>query len=227
MNIVGSKSLTTILHAIAQSFLIPVIVFLLLMVLFIFMEFGNFIAEWQKRKENKKNELMEVFCQVQDEVWKKNNLCQVVEKSGLPKRQKNVLLDYIEKKDIDVSSKKALAIDILDQEESRIKKILDKTDLITKLGPVLGLMGTLIPLGPGLGQLGQGDVAGLSESMIIAFDTTVVGVAAGALASIISKVRKRWYQKDLNRMEVLLELIDGGEEIDQETEKKNVRRGGN
>ncbi|WP_129599039.1 MotA/TolQ/ExbB proton channel family protein [Anaerophilus nitritogenes] len=227
MNIVGSQWLTTILHAIAQSFLIPVILGLLFMVLFIFMEFGHFIAERQKRKEYKKNELVEVFCHVQDEVWKKNNLCQVVEQSGLSKRQKDILLNYIEKKNIDQSAKKALAIDILDQEESRIKKILDKTDLITKLGPVLGLMGTLIPLGPGLGQLGQGDVAGLSESMIIAFDTTVVGVAAGALASMISKVRKRWYQKDLNRMEVLLELIDGGEEVAQETEKKNVRRGGN
>ncbi|TCO76929.1 MotA/TolQ/ExbB proton channel family protein [Marinisporobacter balticus] len=227
MNIPCSEALTTILHAIAQSFLIPVIVGLLLMVIFIFLELGHFIGERQKRKENKKTELVEVFCQVQDDVWKKNNLCQVVEKSGLSKRQKEIIFDYIEKANIDKYSRKALAIDILDQEEVRIKNILNKTDLITKIGPVLGLMGTLIPLGPGLGQLGQGDVAGLSESMIIAFDTTVVGVAVGAFASVISKIRRGWYQKDLNRMEVLLELIDGGEEVVEEQEKKNVRRTGN
>lgn len=98
-------------------------------------------------------------------------------------------------------------------------------DLLAKLGPVLGLMGTLIPLGPGLAALGQGDVQGLSKAVIIAFDTTVVGVAVGAVAAFVSKVRRRWYEQDLRHMELLLELVVGGENREiQEAEAGTVFR---
>ncbi|QEK12942.1 MotA/TolQ/ExbB proton channel family protein [Crassaminicella thermophila] len=229
MSIPGSEYLTIVLHAIAQSFLIPVVVGLLLMILIVFMELGNFIAERQKRKEAKQVDLVEIFSDVKENLpWQKNNIYQVIENNGLTQRQKDLIYDFMSKENIGKSSRKILARDILDQEEFRMKKTLDKTDLITKLGPVLGLMGTLIPLGPGLAHLGQGDVVGLSEAVIIAFDTTVVGVAVGAIASLISKIRRRWYEKDINRMEVLLELIEGDEEIVEQEEKKNtVRRTGN
>ena len=113
----------------------------------------------------------------------------------------------------------------IDKEEFRMRKALDKTELITRVAPVLGLMGTLIPLGPGLAMLGQGDITGLAESIIIAFDTTVVGIAIGAIASILSKMRRRWYQKDINELEVILELIEGSEIIgNEEAEKTNAGR---
>ncbi len=118
-----------------------------------------------------------------------------------------------------------MAQDILDREEFRFKQTLDKTDLLAKLSPVFGLMGTLIPLGPGLAALGQGDVRGLSEAVIIAFDTTVVGVAAGAVGALISRVRRRWYEQDLRYLELLLELVVGGESrAVQETEAGAVVR---
>lgn len=70
---------------------------------------------------------------------------------------------------------------------------------------MLGLMGTLIPLGPGIIALGQGDTYTLSTSLLMAFDTTVAGLACAAAALIISTIRKRWYRNYMSMLETLME----------------------
>lgn len=81
------------------------------------------------------------------------------------------------------------------------KKRIERADFLTRLAPMLGLMGTLIPLGPGLAALGEGDVKILSTAMSVAFDTTVLGLLAGMTGFIISRLRKRWYDQALTQME--------------------------
>lgn len=81
------------------------------------------------------------------------------------------------------------------------KKRIERADFITRLAPMLGLMGTLIPLGPGLAALGDGDVKILSTAMSVAFDTTVLGLLAGMSGFVISRLRRRWYDKALSLME--------------------------
>uniref|UniRef100_UPI004047A805 MotA/TolQ/ExbB proton channel family protein n=1 Tax=Aliarcobacter sp. TaxID=2321116 RepID=UPI004047A805 len=81
------------------------------------------------------------------------------------------------------------------------KKRIERADFITRLAPMLGLMGTLIPLGPGLAALGDGDVKILSTAMSVAFDTTVLGLLAGMTGFVISRLRRRWYDKALSLME--------------------------
>lgn len=81
------------------------------------------------------------------------------------------------------------------------KKRIERADFITRLAPMLGLMGTLIPLGPGLAALGDGDVKILSTAMSVAFDTTVLGLLSGMTGFVISRLRRRWYDKALNIME--------------------------
>ncbi|AGL00367.1 MotA/TolQ/ExbB proton channel family protein [Desulfoscipio gibsoniae] len=214
MNIPGSEYLTKILHATSQSLLIPVVLGLLLFLVIAFTELGTFVAEGKRRKANKSVNMMEVFHNVGNIApWQMKNLQQVIDSCSLLPRQKNLLTALLAKVNLSTEVKQLIARDILDQEEFRAKKVLGKTDLLAKLGPVIGLMGTLIPLGPGLAALGQGDVRGLSEAVIIAFDTTVAGIAVGAVAALISKVRRRWYEQDLSNMELLLELVVGGETL--------------
>ncbi len=81
------------------------------------------------------------------------------------------------------------------------KKRIERVDFITRLAPMLGLMGTLIPLGPGLAALGDGDVKILSTAMSVAFDTTVLGLLCGMIGFVIARLRRRWYDKALNLME--------------------------
>jgi biopolymer transport protein ExbB/TolQ len=66
---------------------------------------------------------------------------------------------------------------------------------------MLGLMATLISLGPGLTALSNGNLNLLAEAMLTAFDATVLGLAAGVVGFIIGRLRRRWYDEALGRWE--------------------------
>lgn len=85
--------------------------------------------------------------------------------------------------------------------ERRGRRRLDRADLIARIGPMLGLMGTLIPLGPGLAALGDGNVQILSVAMRVAFDTTVLGLLIGVFGFALGRLRRRWYDELLDDME--------------------------
>jgi biopolymer transport protein ExbB/TolQ len=78
---------------------------------------------------------------------------------------------------------------------------LERTRLLVRAGPALGLMGTLIPLSPALAGLAAGDVQELSENLRVAFSVTVIGLLIGAIAFAISLVRDRLYGQDLSDLE--------------------------
>lgn len=92
--------------------------------------------------------------------------------------------------------------------ESAIAKRLELTRVLVRLGPMLGLMGTLIPISPALIGLAKGDVATLSDNLVVAFSTTVVGLLIGGLAFVISAVRDRVYALDVSDIEYVLELVE-------------------
>jgi hypothetical protein len=78
---------------------------------------------------------------------------------------------------------------------------LERADLLARIPPMLGLMATIIPLGPGLAALGQGNPAQLASAVTIAFDATVLGLVAGIAGLVIGKLRRRWYEEVLEQME--------------------------
>jgi len=81
---------------------------------------------------------------------------------------------------------------------------LERVDLLSRAGPTLGLMGTLIPLGPGLTALGNGQLDMLATALSVAFDTTVVGLFVGLIAFIVAKLRRRWYDNTWRLLNVNL-----------------------
>jgi biopolymer transport protein ExbB/TolQ len=78
---------------------------------------------------------------------------------------------------------------------------LERTRILVRMGPALGLMGTLIPLSPALAGLADGDVATLTENLRVAFGVTVAGLLIGAIAFAISLVRDRLYAQDYSDVE--------------------------
>jgi len=92
--------------------------------------------------------------------------------------------------------------------ESAMAKVLERTRVLVRIGPMLGLMGTLIPISPALVGLAQGDVATLADNLVVAFSTTVVGLLIGGLAFVVSAVRDRLYALDVSDIEYVLELME-------------------
>lgn len=77
--------------------------------------------------------------------------------------------------------------------------------LLTRLCPMLGLMGTLIPMGPALVGLAAGDIASMAANMQVAFATTVVGVFGGGVGYLVHLIKKRWCVADVNTLQYILE----------------------
>jgi biopolymer transport protein ExbB/TolQ len=88
--------------------------------------------------------------------------------------------------------------------EIDITRRLAQLALATRVGPMLGLVGTLIPLGPALTGLATGHMEVLAGNLIIAFTTTVFGILIGGFAYAISLVRRTWYEQDLSDLEFLV-----------------------
>jgi biopolymer transport protein ExbB/TolQ len=85
---------------------------------------------------------------------------------------------------------------------------LERTRLLVRFGPALGLMGTLIPLSPALAGLAKGDVTQLSDNLRVAFSVTVLGLLIGAVAFAISLVRDRLYAQDLSDLEYIVAALN-------------------
>lgn len=85
--------------------------------------------------------------------------------------------------------------------EARARLRIERADILTRISPMLGLMATLISLGPGLMALSSGNLNLLAEAMLTAFDATVLGLAAGAAGFVIARLRRRWYDEALSRWE--------------------------
>ncbi len=94
---------------------------------------------------------------------------------------------------------------LLDRTEAELSRRVDTARIWVRLGPALGLAGTLIPLGSALTALAANDLQILSQRLILAFGTTVLGLVAGSIAWIVSTTLERWYRLDLAEIRHSLE----------------------
>ena len=205
MIIQGTETLTSLIHIISESLLTPVVVILVIFVVLAILCLGGAINEYISRKPISSQEFEKL---VRDISFSKSpsEIEENISHSNLFDWQKDILVKIANNHDIGIKARKALASELISSEETRLIKKTNKTDILVRLGPILGLLGTLIPLGPGLAALGTGDITTLAQSLTIAFDTTVTGLAVGGIAYLISKFKKQWYESDLIDVETLAEV---------------------
>lgn len=192
------------MHIISSALLFPTIAVLLLFLALTVVELGSLLVEgfteWRRVKVNVPA-LIDAF---QEDSGK---IMDLVGSSPLYRRQKAALGTLIEHSSLPAASLQALARRLLAEEELHYARITNRTDLVARLGPMFGLMATLIPLGPGMIALGQGDTGTLANSLLTAFDATVSGLAAAGVCFTISRLRKRWYEDQLSSLEALVESL--------------------
>lgn len=196
--------LTDVLRAVANSLQIPVVAILIILVIGAIALLGWLIAEFITERRHLKIELPKLL----DEIYAQTRpIEEIISESGLLKNQKQALIELISHPQFNDAAREALAVRLIDQEQERYDKILRLSELIARLGPMVGLLGTLIPLGPGIIALGQGDTYTLSVSLLTAFDTTIAGLSAAAVASVVSAFRRAWYKEYLSVLEVLAQCV--------------------
>ncbi len=193
-----------ILRAIASAMELPVVIGLILFIAFTLFSIGWWVVEYFRERRHMQVSLPALLDELRSEG---NAVAETVEKSGLLRRQKDALLELTKHPEFDAAMRESLASNLLEREQSHYDSILKCTDLVSKLAPMLGLMGTLIPLGPGIMALGQGDTYTLSVSLLTAFDTTIAGLIAAAFCLVISTVRRRWYSGYMADLETLMDCV--------------------
>ena len=169
--------LETFLYIIASSLFYPVIIGLVLLTLWVVIYFGSFLREYIDRRQ------------------------------GNP----SLLLKFKKMLDTELSQNGAATDIVLERQlqeaELALIKSLDKIRFVIRVGPALGLMGTLIPMGIALSALAQGDMPKMASSMVTAFTTTVVGLACGVAAYLMTLVKEKWVRSDIREMEYMSELV--------------------
>ncbi len=169
--------LETFLYIISSALFYPVIAGLVLLTFWMVIAFGGLLREYIDRKQG----------------------------ISLPLRRYQKMLEG-ECKD---SGKAELDINLermLQAAELELVKSLDKVRVVIRVGPALGLMGTLIPMGIALSAMAQGDMPKMAGSMVTAFTTVVVGLACSVAAYLMSTVKEKWLRADMREMEYLTEL---------------------
>lgn len=204
MQILGSEILSNLLYLIAQSLFIPVILVVIGFMIYAVLSLGGFLTEKFSRSKFQVNET-EALIRAISKSSNPEEMKKKVRESELREDHKEIIIKIISNYDIGPKSRRAIATKLIEEEELQYSTVTQKTDILVRLAPTIGLLGTLIPLGPGLSALGAGDINTLAQSLLVAFDTTITGLAAGSIGFVISRYRKKWYTDDLSILEAIIE----------------------
>ena len=181
---------------IATALQVPVLIAAVLALLFCALELGRFGAElWRRRVRARNADLAELTARAISDPASAS-LCAYRAPGALAAEAVAELAAAGHDPNRSAATERVLA-----RYELAAQRRLDRTRLLVRAGPAIGLMGTLIPLAPGLAALGEGDVASLAENLRDAFGATVVGLLVGTVAFALTLARTRMYTEDLAALE--------------------------
>lgn len=200
-----SESVNSILRAIIANLQTPVVIILLVLMAATVIVTGTFVFEFFVEHRKLRADVPKLIETMN--TTKIRDLSDLIKQNELLPRQKKALNQLIREDKMDSENREIYAAQLLFEEEEHYQKYLRWPQMISKLGPMFGLLGTLVPLGPGLMALSEGNTALLSQSLLIAFDTTSAGVVIAAVALVISQIRKQWYRSYAQALESMMEVI--------------------
>ena len=199
-----------VLFDVAEALRIPVLVLALLALAVVVFELGGMIAELVRRRGRGVQKLDRAVGEARqalaggDTVKAKLSLSPIAASRSM----RGVLGSIVDQRQQPGGSDR-IAKDLAEFDYASIRR-LDRTRMLVRIGPALGLMGTLIPLSPALVGLAEGDIETLSDNLRVAFSVTVAGLMVGAIAFAISLVRDRLYGQDFSDLEYVAAQLAPG-----------------
>lgn len=190
--------ISDILYWISTGLLVPVIVLLIFFFLRSLLLIGSFFGQYLAIRRTAS------LISAELDSLTKENVQSLAER--LPKKNPSLVVTYMNR--LLVADSAAMRQRLLADFEIEADKDLSTSKTLSKMGPMLGLMGTLIPMGPALVGLSTGDIASMAYNMQVAFATTVVGLFAAAIGFITQQVKQRWYLQDMTNLEFVAELLN-------------------
>ncbi len=212
-----SEALLTTLYTVTLALLYPVIIGLLVLLLYSFVEIGAFFSEYTSR--NRDLHKLRTGCGeakkllVGGEIGKASETVRSSGSSYLFSKFINDLSEFIGKWNFKTEAEK-----LLQEYEITVWERTEKERILIRVGPMLGLMGTLIPMGPALMNLASGNISEMATNLIVVFSTTVLGLLIGGINYVMATIKRRWYSQDLSDMEYVVEVLGG----DDNGKKKEV-----
>lgn len=195
--------ISDILFWISEGLLVPVIVLLILLFLRSLLLIGSFFGQYLSIRKSGRALRLKIEGLTADRVDELQ--------AELPQKNVSLAARYLREilahKDSPAHIGRLLA-----DFEIEADKDLASSKTLTKLGPMLGLMGTLIPMGPALVGLSTGDISSMAYNMQVAFATTVVGLFSSAVGFMTQQVKNRWYMQDMTNLEFVAELLNAKKE---------------
>lgn len=190
--------ISDILYWISTGLLVPVIVLLIILFGRALLLIGSFFGQYLSVRKT------EALLRQEFDTLDKDTVATLSER--LPKSQNSLVVSYIQRMLQHQDSEAHLQKLLSDFEIASVADLATSKTL-AKMGPMLGLMGTLIPMGPALVGLSTGDIASMAYNMQVAFATTVVGLFSAAIGFITGQVKSRWYQHDRVNLQFLADLL--------------------
>jgi biopolymer transport protein ExbB/TolQ len=84
--------------------------------------------------------------------------------------------------------------------ELHLLKLLEPLRIVSRVAPMLGLVATMIPMGPALVAVSSGNAQGIAQNLVVAFAAVIVALMAAAITYTVLSVRRRWLLAELNAL---------------------------
>jgi biopolymer transport protein ExbB/TolQ len=199
-----------ILFDVSNALRVPVLVLALVALAVVIVEAGSLLMELRRRRGRSIWQLDNAIAECQGRLtagMREEALTALlpVARNRTMEEALSGVLEQVGRPDAETRIAKRLA-----EYDYRSLRRLERTRILVRMGPALGLMGTLIPLSPALAGLADGDVATLTENLRVAFSVTVAGLLIGAIAFAISLVRDRLYAQDYSDVEYVAASLTAG-----------------
>ena len=184
--------ISKMLFGIANSLLIPDIILLIVFFIRALILLGSTYNQFMIRRRNSRRLAMAI------KELQPRGIDDL--RSLLPEKHESLFTEYL----ADIlahPASEAYTDYVITQYETEVAKDVNLSRLLTKLGPVLGLIGTLISMSPALVGLSTGDISGMAYNMQVVFSATVVGLVISAVGLFTQQLKTRWYAKDVNNLD--------------------------